>query len=227
MKPVQAAALTLTSLLFLGCQNSGQTGTTTTTTNASAPVAMSTVAPDDHSQHGSMTSTTGTPGASDPHDAMKMGTKGVDALRQLKGKEFDVAFLSQMITHHEGAVKMAQDALKVAKRPETKDEAQKVIDAQAKEIEQMKGWLKEWHNAEPSKEQQDLVHQDMQHMESMPVTDDHTFFDMMIPHHQGAIDMSALVNERAERPELKEFAQKVTSDQQKEIERYKTLNEGH
>lgn len=222
MKPIQAAALTLASLIFLGCQNSGTTGTTTTT-NASTPVAMSTVAPDDHSQHGNMN--TATPG--DPHDAMKMGTKGVDALRQLKGKEFDVAFLSQMITHHEGAVKMAQDALKVAKRPETKEEAQKVIDAQAKEIAQMKGWLKEWHNAEPSKEQQDLVHQDMQHMESMPVTDDHTFFDMMIPHHQGAIDMSALVDERADRAELKEFAQKVSADQQKEIARYKTLNEGH
>jgi uncharacterized protein (DUF305 family) len=225
MKPFQAATLTLASLLFLGCSNSGQSGTTTTTTNASAPVAMSTVAPDDHSQHTGMN--TGTPASSDPHDAMKMGTKGVEALRQLKGKDFDVAFLSQMITHHEGAVKMAQDALKVAKKPETKEEAQKVIDAQAKEIEQMKGWLKEWHNAEPSKEQQELVHQDMQHMESMPVKDDHTFFDMMIPHHQGAIDMSALVDERAERPELKEFAKKVASDQQAEIARYKTLNEGH
>jgi uncharacterized protein (DUF305 family) len=222
MKANYAAALFATTLFCLGCQNSGQT--TTTTTNASTPVAVATTAPDDHSQHASIT---GSATPSDHHQGMKMGTKGVEALSQLKGKEFDVAFLSQMITHHEGAVKMAQDALKVAKKPQTKEEAQKVIDAQTREIEQMKGWLKEWHNTEPSKEQQQLMHEDMQHMDSMPVSDDQAFFEMMIPHHEGALDMSALAEERADRPELKEFAKKIAADQQKEIDLYKTLNKGH
>jgi uncharacterized protein (DUF305 family) len=213
--------LAATSLLIWGCQGGGQT-----TTSTSTPVSMTTVSPGGGHEGHAMSSAS--PAATaDPHDAMKMGTKGVEALRGLKGKEFEIAFLSQMIVHHQGAVDMAKQALKVAKRPETKEEAQKVIDAQDKEIAQMKAWLKEWHNAEPSPEQAALMHEDMKHMESMPVSDDHTFFDMMIPHHEGAIQMSELVAERADKAELKEFAAKVMADQQAEIARYKQLNEGH
>ena len=77
--------------------------------------------------------------------SMAMGTTGMDALKTLKAKEFDIAFLSQMIAHHEAAVTMAKQALTAAKKPETKQNAQKVIGAQTKEIAQMTAWLKEWY----------------------------------------------------------------------------------
>ena len=152
--------------------------------------------------------------------SMAMGTTGMDALKTLKAKEFDIAFLSQMIAHHEAAVTMARQALTAAKKPETKQNAQKVIDAQTKEIAQMTTWLKEWYKVAPDTAQQALVNEDMKAMMSMPVTTDTMFFEMMIPHHQGAIDMSALAKTQSERPEVKKLAEDIIVAQKKEIEDY-------
>ncbi|HVK06497.1 MAG TPA: DUF305 domain-containing protein [Armatimonadaceae bacterium] len=153
----------------------------------------------------------------------EMGTKGVEALKALKGKEFDVAYLSQMIAHHEAAVTMAEQALKNAQKEETKREARNVVDAQKKEIGQMTAWLKEWYGVAPDAKQQALVREDMQGMMSMPITGDRMFFEMMIPHHQGAIDMSRLVPERSERTEVRELAGQIIKAQEAEIKTYRTL----
>lgn len=59
------------------------------------------------------------------------------------GEEFDEAFIEEMIVHHEGAVEMAEAALKHAKRPELIELAKAIIEAQNKEIEMMKGWERE------------------------------------------------------------------------------------
>ncbi len=145
------------------------------------------------------------------------------ALRELSGKDFDIAFMSQMITHHQGAIDMAEQTLKVAKHPETKQEAQKVVDAQTKEIAQMEGWLRDWYNTAPLKEQQDLMHKDMAAMMDMQIEDDHMFFDMMIPHHEGAVEMSQLAVEKSQRQELKDMAAKMKQDQTAEIQKYQEL----
>ena len=152
--------------------------------------------------------------------SMTMGTTGMDALKNLKGKEFDIAYLSQMIAHHQAAVVMANQALKTAKKPETKQNAQKVIEAQTKEISQMTSWLKEWYKTAPDTQQQALVQGDMKAMMSMPVTSDAMFFEMMIPHHQGAIDMSQLAKTRSERSEVKQLAEQIIAAQTKEIADY-------
>ncbi len=60
------------------------------------------------------------------------------------GDEFDKAFLSEMIVHHQGAVEMAQSVLKNSKRPELIKLANDIISAQNKEIDMMKGWQGVW-----------------------------------------------------------------------------------
>ncbi|MFN6460948.1 MAG: DUF305 domain-containing protein [Nostoc sp. DedVER02] len=60
--------------------------------------------------------------------------------------EFDLRFINAMIPHHEGAVKMGQDALSKSKRPEVKQLAQEIIKAQNTEIKQMQQWRKTWYN---------------------------------------------------------------------------------
>nr|MDZ8060292.1 DUF305 domain-containing protein [Nostoc sp. EkiNYC01] len=60
--------------------------------------------------------------------------------------KFDLRFINAMIPHHEGAVKMAQDALNKSKRPEIKQLAQEIIKAQDTEIKQMQQWRKTWYN---------------------------------------------------------------------------------
>lgn len=78
--------------------------------------------------------------------SMQMEMDGM--MQNLNGKTgdaFDKAFLSEMIMHHEGAVDMAEAALKDAKHQEIKDLAQRIITAQEEEIQQMKTWEKEWY----------------------------------------------------------------------------------
>lgn len=58
--------------------------------------------------------------------------------------DFDVAFLQEMIPHHQMAVMMAQMLAQGTNRPEMKQLAQDIIKAQETEIEQMRSWLQAW-----------------------------------------------------------------------------------
>jgi uncharacterized protein (DUF305 family) len=60
------------------------------------------------------------------------------------GDEFDKAFLSEMIVHHQGAVDMAQAVLDTSKKPELIKLANEIISAQTKEIKMMQDWQKAW-----------------------------------------------------------------------------------
>jgi len=60
------------------------------------------------------------------------------------GDELDQAFLKEMITHHEGAIEMAQ-FVKNSEHRELRNLSAAIIKAQTKEIEQMKKWQGEWY----------------------------------------------------------------------------------
>jgi len=67
-------------------------------------------------------------------------------------------------------------------------------------------------------------------MTSMEMTGDptHDFVMMMIPHHQSAIDIAqVLVKEPNADPEIKTMAQKIISDQQKEIDQFNAWLQAH
>lgn len=67
-------------------------------------------------------------------------------LRGKTGDVFDQAFISEMIIHHQGAVEMAELALTNAKHQEIKDLARAIIEAQNREIVDMKAWQKSWYS---------------------------------------------------------------------------------
>lgn len=81
------------------------------------------------------TTTLGTPATMD---------QMADVLRDKTGDEFDEAFISGMIVHHQGAVEMAKMAEAQAKHDEIKQLSKDIIVAQEKEIAQMKQWQKDW-----------------------------------------------------------------------------------
>lgn len=57
---------------------------------------------------------------------------------------YDVRFIDAMIPHHEGAIAMAEEALKKSERAEIKALAQAIIASQSEEIERMKQWRAAW-----------------------------------------------------------------------------------
>ena len=75
-------------------------------------------------------------------DTMSSMTAG---LQGKTGDDFDKAFITEMVAHHEGAVAMAQLALKNAKHSEIKKLAQDIITAQNSEIASMRNWLSSWY----------------------------------------------------------------------------------
>jgi uncharacterized protein (DUF305 family) len=58
---------------------------------------------------------------------------------------FDRAFIDAMIPHHQSAIEMAQVAYKESENPQIKNLARDIIDAQEREIAQMKEWRQEWY----------------------------------------------------------------------------------
>jgi uncharacterized protein (DUF305 family) len=76
------------------------------------------------------------------HESMRGMMQGIN---NKTGDEFDKAFISEMILHHEGAIDMANQALLNAKHQEIKDLAKAIISAQTKEITQMKEWQNNWY----------------------------------------------------------------------------------
>ncbi len=77
------------------------------------------------------------------HDTMSMA----DMNKVLAGKtddDFDKAFLEMMITHHQGAIDMANLAPTRAKHEEIKTLSQEIIKAQNKEITDMQQWQMDW-----------------------------------------------------------------------------------
>jgi uncharacterized protein (DUF305 family) len=167
---------------------------------------------------------------------MSMGSASMKALEKAAGKKFDIAWLSQMIEHHTGALEMAQDIVKHGKKDFVLKAAKSIIAAQTSEIKQMTGWLKVWYNTVPDKAQMKLMREDMKPMLEMskPAMSgmdmggdaDKLFLEGMTSHHQSAVDMGKLALKKATRPELKKFAQQVITAQTKEIVQYKAWLKG-
>ena len=160
--------------------------------------------------------------------SMKMGTSAMQSLRTLRGKPFDIAFLSQMIVHHQAALKMARDARPSLKDAHVKEHAQQIITDQTKEIREMGALLQKDYKAKPSAAQMNRMKADMKAMMSMKPNSDRAFLQMMIPHHQGAIDMSRLALKNSSSPKIKGLANRIIKSQTAEIADFrKMLAGGH
>lgn len=78
-----------------------------------------------------------------PTDGMGMHM-GEMTISSDESKPFDQRFIEAMISHHQGAIEMAQMAQQMAEHEEIKTLADAILTAQQAEIEQMQNWLKAW-----------------------------------------------------------------------------------
>ncbi len=134
---------------------------------------------------------------------------------------FDATFIDGMIVHHQGAITMAQQALKDAQHPELKQLAEAIVKAQQTEIDQMKQWRSAWY---PNLKDTGGM---MMDMGPMTVGTDATqpfdirFIDAMVPHHESAISMAKEAQQKAEHPEIKSLADAIIKAQTSEIDQMK------
>lgn len=77
------------------------------------------------------------------HGGMMNNESDISTLRE--ADPFDKAFIEEMIPHHQMAVMMAQMLKSSTTRPEMKQLADNIIEAQTKEIEQMRNWHSQWY----------------------------------------------------------------------------------
>jgi len=146
--------------------------------------------------------------------------------------DYDLRFIDAMMQHHQGAVKMAQDAQQKSKRPEIKKLAGDIITAQEKEINQMKQWRTAWYpraSSTPMAYDAKMGHMmamTPEQMKSMMMSMDLgsadnqfdlRFINAMIPHHEGALVMAKEAISKSKRPEVMKLSQEIMSSQQKEI----------
>lgn len=92
---------------------------------------------DDHMggmHHGSMTGSSSTMGG-------MMSDAQMDALENARGQAFDTLWLQGMITHHQGAITMADQELAGGVNPESRTLATQIKTSQQAEIDQMNALL--------------------------------------------------------------------------------------
>jgi uncharacterized protein (DUF305 family) len=152
-------------------------------------------------------------------EMMQQMERDLMELRGLRGRDFEVAYMQMMRSHHMAAVEMAQLVPTRATHPELKTLAQAIIADQQREIAELEGWLKAWYGIDtPMDMPMAGMDKMMQALMGMSGADfEQGWLLMMVHHHQGAVDMSALAHGRATHPELLAFAQRVIDAQTQEI----------
>ena len=163
---------------------------------------------------------------------MMMGTAVVEV--PVTGEEVDELFINMMVPHHQGAVAMAQIALERSQRPEIQEMANAIITSQEEEIEQMRAWKLDWYGSSDTPPMSEMpllqtmpgmegghpmdMQADVDALQNAAEPFDLAFIDAMIPHHQSAIDAANLVVQSAVHPDMRELAQGVIEEQQREID---------
>tara|TARA_Y100001936_G_scaffold31580_1_gene29610 strand:- start:905 stop:3355 length:2451 start_codon:yes stop_codon:yes gene_type:complete len=145
----------------------------------------------------------------------------------------DVDFMQGMIIHHYQAFLMSEMATSRTNNQTILDLAGRIDISQQDEISFMENWLLDMGQTVPDPSKSNHMHhhkmmgmatpEQMQQLSQSDSTDfDRMYLNLMIKHHEGAIDMVDRLNEypgSAYDPQLYEFVSDLTNDQGVEIER--------
>lgn len=164
--------------------------------------------------------------------------------------EVDIAFVQMMIPHHAQALEMARLAPKAGGSAAVRTLADRIEGAQGPEIVYMAGWLTDRELDAPTTEQIESGNFPMDHgshgsdhsgtsMDDMPgmastsdierlksargAAFDRLFLQLMVAHHQGALDMVDEVVRDGSDQMVNELATGIAADQTAEIQRMRDL----
>lgn len=205
----------------LGACDSGNNTTANTSADSSSHSAQAGMAGDT----AAMTHGTGTAAMAGGQSMMSIMQRNMDQMKSMQSTgNPDQDFAALMKVHHMGAVEMAQLEMAQGTDSQLKQMAQRMIDEQQREITELDAFLS-GNASNGAQGRNDAFHKEtMNQMNNMKMDMNHSgsvdkqFAQMMIPHHQGAIDMAkAYLKSGAQDGKLKTLANKLIKDQQQEI----------
>lgn len=144
--------------------------------------------------------------------------------------EADVTFASEMIPHHAQAIQMAEVALGQDDTTLTAL-AEQIKAAQGPEIETLSQWLTSWGEEVPDRSGMGsmdmggmMSQDDMDSLEMMRGSGfDTMWLQMMIEHHNGAIEMAQTEVAQGQHPDATALAEQIITAQQAEIEQMEEM----
>jgi uncharacterized protein (DUF305 family) len=148
--------------------------------------------------------------------------------------EADVRFATRMIPHHAEAVSMVDLTLGRDLDPDLVELAEGIRTTQVAETETMVDWLTDWGEEVPET-MRDHVNshagdhggtgdEDLAALEQATGADfERMFLEMMIEHHEGAVEMAETELDEGRYLPARELAEEITKVQQSEIDRMREL----
>ena len=141
----------------------------------------------------------------------------------------DVMFAQMMIPHHEQAVEMSALAPAAGASTEVQELAAEIAAAQGPEIEQMEAMLDRWgvqkmmdHSGHQMAGM--VSEEDMERLRAATGAEfDRLFLELMIAHHEGAIDMTVDPLENGEDAELRTLLEEIVETQTAEIQQMQQM----
>lgn len=164
-----------------------------------------------------------------------------------QNREVDRMFIEMMVPHHQSANEMARIELQKGNNAEVKKLAQKIIDEQTREIQQMQTWYRQWYGTDVptmntsgnmgnmsmsnsmgeammvSMRQQEQMNQEMINALRNAPNTDQEFLRQMTRHHRMTTMMAGMVVDSATHPEIRNLAQNIVRSQNEEIAQMQQL----
>ncbi|MDQ4052214.1 MAG: DUF305 domain-containing protein [Actinomycetota bacterium] len=148
--------------------------------------------------------------------------------------EADVEFATEMIPHHAEALEMVDQTVGRDLSPDVQALAAQIREAQAPEVEEMTDWLTAWEEPVP---ETSLDHANAEghghdeggadEMDELEAASDAEFeplfLEMMIEHHQGAVEMAETEQSDGEYADAIALAEAIEKSQTSEIETMEQL----
>lgn len=156
--------------------------------------------------------------------------------------EVDKTFIKLMVPHHQALIDMSNMALTKGKNPAVKQLAQKMIQEQTKDVNNMKSWYQQWYgkqvpttsmmtstpegvgqegkskeDMEITMQQQDKMMQSMMQSINRAPNFDQAYLTQMISHHQLGIIMSEFAASNGRHREITKLGADDVKTQNEEI----------
>lgn len=139
----------------------------------------------------------------------------------------EIMFAQMMIPHHKQAIVMSETALKKSRNQEILKLSRQINSLQSSEVSQLTYWLKATDSSmtmdHDMKMSGMLTTKELTSLKRLTGTAfDRTFLQLMIKHHQGAIEMLGLISDSSNAEALA-LSKAIRSAQSKEISTMKLL----